>query len=507
MKKEIIRALMAEKKYLSILFSVLVLGLTGCKNYLDINYDPNSPAEENLKSEMLLPAAEMNIAATYAYTLHILGGYNAQYYAQQFGTPNYISYSQFEVSAENGSGAYRQLFQRALSNLNTVIKKADEEKQTAVKLQATVLRAFAFQLLVDAFGELPYTEAFDPANLAPKYDKGQDIYEGLIKELDAALAGLNSGDMVVTSFIFPDKSVEDWVSFAYAEKLKLLSRMSGVKDVSADIQAIINADQLPASDIQIAGCWSNANGQANPFYSEERATWGRVTHNVIANVALVGTLQTDAYTDPRLAAWIMPNGNGKYQGSISGTNLSTVEDKYATTAAWCELVLDYNTPVIFISRAEIDFFLAEFYARKNDAANAANAYADAIAASFATAGVSGAAAHIAQFPYSQSNWQEVIGVEKWKALAGINGFEGYTEARRLDQPAFGSVKASDMYAGSGALDLTKYQPGKLYTPFQVFNQVGDNKLLERFAYPEISSARNSNAPAFPGYLEPIFWGK
>ena len=67
------------KKYISILFSVLVLGLTGCKDYMDINYDPNSPAEENLTSDMILPAAEMNIAATYAYTLHILGAYNAQY--------------------------------------------------------------------------------------------------------------------------------------------------------------------------------------------------------------------------------------------------------------------------------------------------------------------------------------------------------------------------------------------------------------------------------------------
>lgn len=495
------------KKYISILFSVLVLGLTGCKDYMDINYDPNSPAEENLTSDMILPAAEMNIAATYAYTLHILGAYNAQYYAQQFGTPNYVKYSQFEVSPENGSGAYRQLFQRALSNLNTVLKKAEAENQTAVFLQATVLRAFAFQLLVDAFGEVPYTEAFDPANLAPKYDNGQDIYEGLLKEIDAALANLNSGDMVATSFIFPSKSQDDWISFAEAEKLRLLSRLSSVKNVSSDIQAIIDAGKLPAGNIQIAGCWANANGQANPFYSEERASWGRVTHNVIANVAIIGSLQTDSYTDPRIAAWFQKNGDGKFQGSISGTNLSTVEDKYASTAVWSELVLDYNTPVIFISRAEIDFFLAEFYARKGDAVAAAAAYEDAIAASFATAGVSGADANIAEFPYNQSKWEEVIGLAKWKALAGINGFEGYTELRRLKQPTFGSVKASDMYAGSGALDLTKYEPGTLYTPFQVFNQVGDNKLLARFPYPEISSARNSNAPEFPGYTEPIFWGK
>ena len=97
---------------------------------------------------------------------------------------------------------------------------------------------------------------------------------------------------------------------------------------------------------------------------------------------------------------------------------------------------------------------------------------------------------------------------KWVALAGVNGFEGYTEARRLGQPAFGTVTGKDMYpAGKGALDLSLYETGKLYTPYQVFNQVGNNHLLARFPYPESSTARNSNAPSFPGYLEPIFWAK
>ena len=496
------------KKYISVvLFSALFLALNGCKDYLDINYDPNSPAEENLTSDMILPAAEMNIAAAYSYTLHVLGAYNAQYYAQQFGTPNYVKYSQFEVSATNGSGAYTQLFQRALGNLNTVKKKASAEGQNGVLLQAAVLRAYAYQLLVDAFGEVPFTEAFDPANMAPKYDDGQFIYESLINEINDALAELGSGDAVAASFIIPSKSTADWVKFANAQKLKMLTRMSGVKDVSAEIKAIIDEGNLPAGDVQIAGCWANASGQANPFFSEEGAAWGRATHNIIANVALVGTLNQDSYSDPRLAAWFQPNGSNAFQGSISGTNLSTVEDKYATTAAWCEPVLDYNTPVILLAKAEQEFFIAEYFARKADAANAAAHYAAAIEASFATAGVSGAAACIANSPYNQSKWQESIGLAKWIALAGINGFEGYTEARRLDYPAFGAIKGSDMYAGSGALDLTKYVPGTLYTPFQVFNQVGDNHLLERFPYPESSTARNSNAPEFPGYLTPIFWGK
>ena len=489
------------------LISVLLLGFNSCDSYLDINYDPNSPSAEDLTSDMIIPAVEMNIAATYAYTLHVLGAYNVEYYAQQFGTPNYVKYSQFEVSAENGSGVYTQLFQRALGNLNLVKAKAAENGDNGVLLQAAVLRAYAYQLLVDAYGEVPYTEAFDLNIVAPHYDEGQVIYEGVIKEMDDALAAAKPADAVAASYILPNSTAAEWIQFANALKLKMLTRMSGVKDVTAEIKAIIDEDNLPAGDIQIAGCWANASGQANPFFSEEAATWGRANFNIIGNLALIGTLQQTGYTDGRLEKWYTPNEDGVFQGSISGTNLSTVDDPYATTSAWCSPVLKYNTPVILLANTEVEFFIAEYYARQNDAANAASHYEAAVQASFETAGAEGAADYVAKFPYDQAKWQESIGVAKWLALAGINGFEGYTEARRLDYPQFGAVQGSDMYEGSGPLDLSKYNPGKLYTPFQRFDQVGDNKLLERFPYPESSTSRNSNAPEFPGYTEPIFWGK
>ena len=52
-----------------------------------------------------------------------------------------------------------------------------------------------------------------------------------------------------------------------------------------------------------------------------------------------------------------------------------------------------------------------------------------------------------------------------------------------------------------------YQAGTLYTPIQVFGQVGDNKLLERYPYPESSTSSNSNAPSFSNsdYTKPVFW--
>ena len=79
-------------------------------------------------------------------------------------------------------------------------------------------------------------------------------------------------------------------------------------------------------------------------------------------------------------------------------------------------------PVSFLSLAEVKFFLAE-YAAKYGIGDAAAYYAEAIEASFASAGVAGAAEYIALNPYKASNYKESIGVAKWIALAGVNPFE------------------------------------------------------------------------------------
>ena len=70
-----------------LLASALLLGVsfTSCNSYLDINTDPNSPAEENVETSMLMPAIEMNTASSYGNFLRIAGGFHAQQYAHLFG--------------------------------------------------------------------------------------------------------------------------------------------------------------------------------------------------------------------------------------------------------------------------------------------------------------------------------------------------------------------------------------------------------------------------------------
>ena len=506
------------KKFFIIATIAMGLATTSCDSYLDINQNPNSPQESDMTGSILFPAAEMSLTASYGNLFRIPAGYHAQHFAQEFGTSNYLDYSRFTMSATRSSTGYWQLYARTLKNLETVRTVSAESEEWGTYLAATTLRAFSYQALVDAYGEIPFSEAFGgTSNPSPKYDDGASIYAALIAELDEALEKASASDIVATNFLFPKKTASAWIPFANAVKLKLLMRESKVVNVTSQLDALVAEDNFPTADVAYTGCWSNESGQMSPYYAEEfSSAWGSTQINVIANIALVGTMQQkDAdgeivYQDPRLSAFYNTNNSGEYTGGVSGSNFSTAADTYPV-AYWCRPKASYDMPVYLITVSEVEFFLSEYYALKNDAANAAAHYAAAVEASFASAGVSGAAENVARFPYDQANYKKVLGIAKWVALSGVNNFEAWCEMRRLDYPTFGTVKGVDIYDGENAdsYNPSKYQPGTLYTPIQVFGQVGDNKILERWPYPANSATNNGNAPKFADsdYVKPVFWGE
>lgn len=484
--------------------SAIVMGMaaTSCDDYLDINVDPNSPSESVVTPGIVMPAAEMNFAATYGNLLRIPCGYHSQHFAQQFGTSNYVSYSQFEQSATRSSSIYTQNF-RAIANFQTVIDKSMASEEYASVLAATCLRAMAFESMVDVYGAIPYSEALDPANTAPAYEDGLTVYQGLIKELDEAITlckGANN-KVVCTNFLFPNGSYQNWISFAQALKLRMLTRISGIADTQAQIRQIIDSEELPQEDIAYVSCWGNSSGNMNPYFSEEfSSNFGSTQINVIANMALIATMQQyDAegnleFQDGRLAKFFEPNGEGKYFGGLSGTNNSTASG--FSTAKFCRPVASAQMPLSLISLCEIEFFKAEYWAKQKDAQKAAEAYENAIRLSFSSCGADGADEVIARYPMDINNWQKVIGIAKWVALAGIDDVEAYAEMRRLRYPAMGSVTGADIWDGASAYTMDKIVPGELYTPYQPYASVGTGKILERWPFAESSSSRNSNCPKF-----------
>ncbi|MEA4937037.1 MAG: SusD/RagB family nutrient-binding outer membrane lipoprotein [Paludibacter sp.] len=491
-----------------ILFGVIaVLALTSCDSFLDINQDPNSPTADKLTSSILFPGVEMNLASSYGNYLRITGGYFAQHYAHDFGTSNYVDYSQFIMSATRSSSTYTQLNTRVLYNLETIRTLASKESDWGTYLAATTLRAFTYQALVDAYGEAPYTEALKSLNNStPHYDDGQTIYDGILEELNVALSKVTSNSKVCTNFLFGTTTVEEWVEFANALKLRILMRESNVKNVQAELANLIAENNFPTKDISFDDCWKDEPGKASPYYQEEYASYfGSTQVNVVANIAFMQTMLSSSDT-ARVAYAFETNKKGEYTGGVSGTNFS-LSTKYKADY-FCRPVFKYDMPVFLITVAETEFFLAEYFARYGTAVEAENHYKEAIKASFATVGGTdeqAAGIYNTYYPYDNANYKRLIGIQKWVALGCVNNFEAWCELRRLGYPAFGTVTGDNLTNEKDSYTPTLYVPGTLYTPIKVNSELGSNKLLQRFKYAEASTSRNSNAPATKTGDVPVFW--
>ncbi len=484
----------------------LTLSLGACDSYLDINESPNSPAAGNLNPDLIFPGAEMAFANSYSDYLRITGGYFAQHYSQFFGTSNYMDYSQFMQSAVRSSSTFSNLSTRTLQNLSTVIAMAEKSESYGTVLAATVIRAATYQAFIDCYGEVPYSEALDINNITPKYDDGKDVYAGIIAELDEALAKVNGLESVCTNFLLPGERASEWVKVANAIKLRILMRESGAVDVKSELAALVAENNFPAGDVAWTGCWKNESGQANPYYQEEFATYfGSTQQNVILNLALLSTM--NAADDARLKAFFNPNTDkGEYAGGISGTNFSTTASYKA--GYWCRPNMAYNSPVYLITRSEVEFFLAEYEARYGSASAAEAHYVAAIEASFESAGVGGSETVLQAYPWDSANWAKCIGIQKWVALSGTNNFEAWCELRRLKYPAFGSVSGDQLYnVLTDDYQPGLLEPGTLYTPIQVNGSLGNNKVLQRWPYPEASANRNGKTPEYKGDGTPVFWAQ
>jgi len=492
-------------KKILFLFTIII-GITSCDDYLDINQDPNSPSSDVVSSGMIFPGVEMNLASSYGNFLRIVGGYYSQHYAHNFGTGNYLDYSEFKMSPTRSSGTYTQLYSRVLNNLESIRQLAEADEEWGTYLAATTLRVFTYQTLVDAYGEVPYFESLNPDILSPAYDDGNVIYEEILKELNAALANATSSSVVCTNFLFGGSTAKDWIPFAKALKLKILMRMSDVKDVSSELAALVADGDFPTTSVSFDDCWADEAGKASPFFQEEYATYfGSTQINVVSNIAYMNTML--GTNDPRVGAFFETNESGKYTGGVSGTNFST-SSSYKSPY-FCRPVFTYDMPVYLISVMEIEFFLAEYHARYGTAADAEMHYKAAVDASFAEAGVTGAeSVYDTNYPWDNAKYKEIIGVQKWIALGGTNNFESWCEIRRLGFPNFGTISGDDLYdVANDVFEPELYQVGTLYSPINVNTELGSGVLLQRLKYAESSANRNSNTPANKKDNVPVFWAE
>lgn len=281
--------------------AALLLSSASCSNdFTDVNHNDNEAYNSELSPKERLAAAETTLHATHAVTLNRFG--NLMMNAWVGNIYQYTAPFDDEMKMNVNSTFYNGIWDNyyvGIGNLQRIIDTPNANTAyPGYVAAAKIMKAYYMQTIVDLYNDVPYSEAFKfQGNVSPKYDKGKDVYQALLKELDEALVLLNTTPaptILPASDVMFKGAVDSWIKFGNTVKLKMLVRLSGTTDssVTAYRDSAMNTwPTLPKgfiteSTIINPGYNSGTVAQQNPLYRSYGAI-NLASNEINANYRLI----------------------------------------------------------------------------------------------------------------------------------------------------------------------------------------------------------------------------
>lgn len=479
---------------------LLVISVTSCNDFLDINDDPNNPS--SVPATLTLPSAQMKIATTMSVDYAVVGGLWAQHWTQSHVASQYRDEDRYALTRLDYQVAWTELYAGALIDLAKIEAEAEATENWNLHLQAVSLTAFTYQLLVDWYDAIPYSDALSGESgvIAPAFVPGDVVYADLLSRLDDALSKDFSGDgvsQIPSDFLFGDESeaeqINSWIQFANTLKLKLWLRQTKVNNAGAQaaITTLLANGNFLDEDAKV-DVFSDLPDKSNPLY-ESNVRQLNVATNLRGSRTLISWLQENG--DPRLDALFLPGTSGHFglwQGWFEATPAEVPEQ--APDVA----ILSPTRPVYFFSLDEVYFLLAEAHARYGDAGTAEDYYNQGVIQACARVGTdcSDLVAPGGVYEYPNGSLAENLNAiiyQKWVSLVD-RGYEAFWDHKRTGIPAVSAFPAfSD-----------EVIPGTF--TYAVAGTTGGIFPM-RLIWPENERNTNQNIPAEVPLTEPVWWAR
>lgn len=428
----------------------------GCGKFLDVNESPNQPLVADVK--LLLPSGQAATAHVLSNQFGITGGIWAQYWTQNPFSSQYRNNDRYNLQPSTSNNSWAILYAGALQDYKRVIENAGSLTQHAAI--AYVMKAYTYQMITDAWGDVPVKDALNEGvSLNIPYQSQKVVYDSIQLWLDRGLAMLNpaSPNKVGSEDVVFQGNINQWIRFANTLKLRAYLRISAIDGTRAEagVRALAGKPLL-ASSAMIQ--YATSGGNENPLFSEILGL-GR-TQNLVASNTFLDAMKEN--NDPRLAQlYTKVTWDGVEDtivGGPQGDFGSSPDFDYSyPSAATGGLGADNNSalaPVVLISEAESYFLQAEARARGwFTTGSAQTLFNDGITASFEANKIgSEAAAYIAsapdaQWPGTLADQVKAIITQKYYAMNGWQTFEAWTEWRRTGYPDFFTLSVNQRLGG------------------------------------------------------------
>lgn len=445
------------KKAILSLFALAIVSVS-CDDFLDVNENPNDPSIST--PSLTLPVALEDFGELNGRTMTYLGNQLVVNWATPSNWSANAIYSRYNFSADDFSNIFETSYATIFKNLTYIENYEDPSgavDYSNYKAISKIVKGFQYQMLVDLYGDVPYTEAnLRGDNTTPAYDDAETIYKSVIEDLGVAVDLINNSAAAEdpgTQDILFEGHMDYWVEFANSIRLRMLVRMSNtgqdayIASQIADITA--NGGGFIHATAGVNPGYTASDNQQSPFFDyfvqPNGAQQNRKDFTVASEYALA--FLTNA-NDPRLERLYEEAANGGYKGAEQSTILPGVgftSDDLSKVGPG--LLVSADQDQIVMSEAEALFVQAEAtvrgYLPGGDAAAQA-LYEAAITASFVQLGVEDAETE-AQTYYNQDiinvSWDDstdkiqAIITQKWVALNGTSSIESWIDLTRTGYPA------------------------------------------------------------------------
>jgi len=425
------------KKIIALIFSVLLL--FSCAELEDLNENIKDPAA--VPGESLFTGAQKQLVDQMVSTNV---NFNIYRLIMQYWTEvTYTDESNYDlVTRTIPEQHWDELYKDVLKDLKeattviagTALLPDEDPLVKANKLDVIeIMSVYAWSVLVETFGDVPYEDALDIEILLPSYQDGQDVYEDLISRLNKAitnLEGRSSKESFGTADNLYQGDVDMWLKFANSLKLRMGLVLADVNPTLAKTTVESAAPKVISSNDENATfSYGGSQPNTNPLYVDLVAS-GRF--DFIPSEKIVNLM--NAQDDPR-RPFYFTKYDGQYVGGENG-----VENNYATNSHVADLLKVPSFEGDIMDYAEVEFLLAEAIERTFTVGGTAEGhYNNAIVASVEFWGgtAAEAATYLAQaevaYTTATGTWKEKIGTQAWLALYN-RGFESWTSWRKLDFP-------------------------------------------------------------------------
>ena len=431
------------KKFIFLTFALaLTVSCSSDEDYEGLNKNPNAPAEVS-DTQLFVSATNSLIDFVESTNVNVN---NFRLYAQYWTQTQYTDEANYEMQNRAiPDYMFSEFYRDILGDLDNAKKLVTD----AVKIaQIELLSVYAYQMLVDAFGDVPYSEALkagaETPNLAPAYDDDATIYADLISRAQAAVSGLSgSGTGYTSDDLIFSGSVAHWKKFGHSLLVKLGSRLVDQNEATA--KSLIESNYA-------SGISSNADNAYFQFESSPPNTnplWEDLVQSGRQDFIPADTFVNvmNDLTDPRSDKFFDPTSliNGAYQGGPYGVSTPFNDNSHISQTLYAP---DFRG--VLMDYAEMSFILAEAARRGfSVGGTAAQHYENGITASMSEWGVSSdlTTAYLAQdnvaFATAPGTDHEKIAKQFWIAMYN-RGFEGWTVYRLFDSPTLPNAGTLDL---------------------------------------------------------------